>query len=372
MNVPETWDGKSGKGIVWKTPVSLPGNNSPVVWGKRVFLSGADERRREVYCFDADSGKLLWRQNVPETPQSPGQQLKILDITGYAAPTVAADGRRVYAIFANGDLAAFDFSGKPVWSKGFGLLENSYGQASSLVTCKNLLLVQLDQGDGTTPKSKLFAFNSANGAIFWQADRPVHNSWSSPIVVRVGNRNEIVTCSTPWVIAYNPADGSEIWRADCLKKDIGPSPAFADGRVFVANENSMISAIRADGSGDVTATHILWKGKEGMPDTCSPLATREFVFLLASEGTLTCYDAVKGGVLWAEEFEEQFSASPSLVGNRVYLIANSGKAWIVEPTREKCKRIGEADLGEECVTSPAFQDGRIYLRGKDHVFCIGK
>jgi outer membrane protein assembly factor BamB len=96
------------------------------------------------------------------------------------------------------------------------------------------------------------------------------------------------------------------------------------------------------------------------------------VFLLASEGTLTCYDAVKGGVLWAEEFEEQFSASPSLVGNRVYLIANSGKAWIVEPTREKCKRIGEADLGEECVTSPAFQDGRIYLRGKDHVFCIGK
>ena len=305
-NVPETWDAKSGKGIVWKTPVPLPGNNSPVVWGKRVFLSGADQRRREVYCFDADSGKLLWQQAAPGTPQSTARPPKVNDDTGYAAPTTATDGRRVFAIFANGDLAAFDFSGKLAWSKSLGIPENSYGHASSLAMYKNLLLVQFDQGSSRTPKSKLLAFDSATGKIVWQVDRPVPNSWASPIVIRHADREQIITAADPWVIAYNPADGAEIWRAKCLRTDIGPSPTFADGRVFVANDNCVLSAIRADGRGDVTATHVLWKGEDGMPDTCSPLATKEFVFLLTSFGTLTCYDAVKGDVLWAEDFEHRF------------------------------------------------------------------
>jgi outer membrane protein assembly factor BamB len=371
-NVADAWDVPKGKGILWKTPVPLPGNNSPVVWGKRLFLSGADERRREVYCFDADSGKLVWRQNVAGTPQSSARPPKVNEDTGFAAPTTASDGRRVFAIFANGDLAAFDVAGKPAWAKSLGMPENTYGHASSLVTYKNLVLVQFDQGSMKTPKSKLLAFDSATGKPVWQTDRPVPNSWSSPIVIRVGDRDQLIACGDPWVIAYNPDDGSEIWRVKCLRTDIGPSPVFAEGRVFVANDNSVLSAIRPDGRGDVTATHVLWKGEDGMPDTCSPLATREFLFLLTSYGTLTCYDAAKGGVLWSEDFGEPCSASPSMVGKRLFIIANSGKAWIVEPGRDKCRRVSECELGEECVTSPAFQDGRIYLRGKNHIFCLGK
>jgi outer membrane protein assembly factor BamB len=371
-NVPQTWDGKSGKGIVWKTPVPLPGNNSPVVWGKHVFLSGADQRRREVYCFDTERGKLLWQQVVPGTPQSTAQTPKVNEDTGYAASTTATDGLRIFAIFANGDLAAWDFSGKLAWSKSLGLPENSYGHASSLATYKNLLLVQLDQGSARAPKSKLLAFDSATGKIVWQVARPVPNSWASPIVIRLADRDQVVTAADPWVIAYNPADGKEIWRAKCLKTDIGPSPVFADGKVFVANDNCNLSAIRADGHGDVTAAGVLWKGEDGLPDTCSPLATKEFVLLLTSFGTLSCYDAVKGDMLWSEDLSADFSASPSLVGNRVYLIGRKGKAWIVEPTRKKCNRLGEADLGEECVTTPAFQEGRIFLRGKTHLFCLGK
>ena len=371
-NVPETWDGKSGQGIVWKTPVPMPGNNSPVVWGKRVFLSGADKSRREVYCFDADSGKLLWQQAVPGTPQSIARPPRVNEETGYAASTTTTDGRRVFAIFANGDLAAFDFSGKLAWSKSLGLPENSYGHASSLAMHQNLLLVQLDQGSSRKPKSKLLAFHSATGKIVWQVDRPVPNSWASPIVIHPGGGDQVVTAADPWVIAYNPVDGAEIWRVKCLQTDIGPSPTFADGKVFVANDNSELTAIRADGRGDVTETHVLWKGEDGLPDTSSPLATKEFVLLLTSYGTLTCYDALKGDMLWVEEFDVDFSASPSLAGNRVYLISKTGKTWIIEPGREKCKRLGEADLGEECVTSPALLDGRIYLRGKTHLFCLGK
>jgi outer membrane protein assembly factor BamB len=235
-----------------------------------------------------------------------------------------------------------------------------------------MLLVQFDQGAAEAPKSKLLAFDSASGDVVWQVDRPVPNSWSSPIVIRIGDRDQLVTCADPWVVAYDPADGSDIWRVKCLKIDVAPSPVFADGHVFVASEKSVLAAIRCDGHGDVTATHVLWTGKEGTPDTCSPLATGEFVFLLTSLGTLTCYDSVKGGVLWTEDFGEDCAASPSLAGNRLYIIATSGKGWIVEPSREKCRRVGECNLGEECVTSPAFQDGRIYLRGEKHILCLGR
>jgi outer membrane protein assembly factor BamB len=372
VNVPETWDAKSGKNILWKTPVPLKGYNSPVVWGKRVFLSGADQQRREVYCFDADHGKLLWQQTVPSTPQSTARTLRVGEDTGYASSTTATDGRRVFAIFANGDLAAFDVAGKLAWSKSLGIPENSYGYASSLCMVRNLLIVQFDQGATRTPRSKLFALDSATGKVVWQAERPVPNSWSTPIVIRHGNQEQIITSGDPWVIAYRPADGVELWRAKCLRTDIAPSPVFADGKVFVANDNAVLSAIRVDGKGDVTATHIAWKGEDGMPDTSSPLATKEYVFLLASFGTLTCYDAVKGAMLWSQDLEGSFSSSPSLAGNRLYLQSKEGKAYVVEPGREKCKRIGEAELGEECVTSPAFQDGRIYLRGAKHLFCIGK
>ncbi len=382
-NVPETWDAESGKGILWKSPVPLPGNSSPVVWGKHVFLSGADEKQREVYAFDAQSGKLLWRQAAPGTPQSTVRPPKVEDATGYASPTVASDGRRVFAIFANGDLAAFDFAGKLAWSKSLGIPENSYGHASSLEMFRNLLLVQLDQGSAgdvkllrgnqrsaAAPKSKLFAFDAATGKIVWQVGRPVPSSWTTPIVIRSAGRDQVVTAADPWVIAYDPANGSELWRVKCLNIDTGTSPTFADGKVYVANETAVLAAIAADGNGDMTDKGILWKGDDGLPDTCSPLATKEFVFLL-SAGRLTCYDAVKGGVLWTEDFDGTFCASPSLAGNRLYVIGTAGKAWIVEPTREKCRRIAEANVGEECFASPAFQDGRIYLRGKNNLFCIG-
>jgi outer membrane protein assembly factor BamB len=371
-NIPTEWDASSGKNIRWKTPVPLPGNNSPIVWKDRVFLTGANEKRREVYCFDAADGKLLWQKEAPSTPQNAARALKVDEGAGYAAPTAATDGRRVFAIFANGDLAAFDFNGKLAWSKSLGIPDNAYGHASSLVTYKNLLVVQFDQGSSEkASKSKLLAFDSATGNPVWQTDRPVKNSWPSPIVVHAAQRDQIITASDPLVISYDPKDGREIWRVKCLVTDTAPSPAFAAGKVFAAQESAALSAIRADGRGDVTATHVAWKGEDGLPDICSPLACGEFVFLLTSYGSLTCYDAEKGDQLWVEDFGEDFKSSPGMAGKLVYVFAINGKAWVVEPTREKCRRVTECDLGEPCVTSPAFQDGCFYIRGKNNLICIG-
>lgn len=369
-NVPVSWDGRSGKNILWKSPVPLPGNNSPVVWGDRVFLSGADETRREVYCFDAGNGDLLWRKGVPGTPESTRRVPKVFKDTGLAAPTVTTDGRHVFAIFANGDVAAFGHDGRLAWSRSLGIPENRYGHASSLVMVRDRLLVQLDQGEVEAGKSRLIALGAADGRILWETRRPVGDSWPTPIVISVGGKPQIVTAAAPCVIAYAP-DGNEIWRARCLRHDVGPSPTFAGGRVFVANEFPALSAIRADGGGDVTETGILWQAEDGLPDTSSPLATPRHVFLLASYGVLTCYDAENGEWLWDEEFDSAFVSSPSLVGTRLYLVGRKGEAWVVEPRADGCERVAEAHLGEECVTTPAFQDGRMYLRGKEHLFCIG-
>ena len=369
-NIPTAWNVPKGEGVRWKTAVPLPGNSSPVVWGKNVFLTGADEKTREVYCFDAESGKLAWKKEAPGTPASTAQPPKVQKDTGFAASTPATDGRHVYAVFANGDVAALDLDGKLAWSRSLGIPENSYGHAASLVVHKNLLFVPMDQGTQKAEKSRLYALDTATGKTAWEARRQVPNSWTTPIVIRHAGRDQLITAADPWAIAYDAEKGTELWRAKCLKQDVGPSPTFADGIVYTANQFPCVSAIRPDGNGDVSETHVLWKGEDGLPDTCSPLATSQYVFLLG--GSLTCYDAKKGNMLWDEDMKGEFYSSPSMVGSRLYLFDKEGKSVVVEPGPKGCKRVAEGELGEPCVTSPAFQDGCFYIRTEKNLIRIGK
>lgn len=374
QDAPIEWDGASDTGIAWKTPVPLASLNSPIVWQDRVFLSGATEERREVYCFDAATGEILWQKEVASTGADSEQPVKVTEDTGYAAPTMATDGRAVFVMFADGDVAALDFSGNELWKLSVGVPENTYGHAASLVTYQGQVIVQLDHGSHKDDSSKLAAFDGATGRPVWETIRKMPSSWSSPIVVERDDKPQLITCGDPWVIAYSPKSGKELWRANSLKRaEVGPTPVYSNGVVFAGNDNAAFVAIRADGTGDVTETHTQWSIDIGLPDTCSPLVTDEFVLLLTSYGTLTCYDRKEGGEpLWEEDLGTDFISSPGLAGGRVYLFAKEGTAWIVEPTRDECRQIAQAELGEECVTSPAFQDGRIYIRGNEHLFCIGK
>jgi outer membrane protein assembly factor BamB len=374
-NVPDQWDAASGKNILWKTAVLLPGNGSPVVCGRRLFLSGADAKRRQVYCFDTVSGALVWQRDVPATPQG-SKTVKVNADTGFASPTVATDGRYVAAIFANGDLAAFDFDGKPAWSQGLGVPENPYGHGASPVVYEHLLLVPMDQETAESGRSKLLAFDLASGRKVWEQVRRVRSSWTTPVVFRDRGRDQVVTVADPWVIAYDPKDGKELWRAKakCARGDVAPSPVFAAGVVYAGGTDSTpLCAIRTDGSGDVTTTHIVWQGEDNTPDTCSPLATESCVFVLTSEGTLTSYNAKSGEKMWEKDLGNlKFRSSPSLVGKRLYLLDESGKGWIIEPGQSECRQVGQTSLGEPCWASPAFQDGRIFIRGEKHLFCIGQ
>jgi len=369
-DTPLTCDIKTGTNIAWTTVLPAAGFSSPIVWGDRVFLSGGDEATREVMCFDAASGKLLWECAVPKTAGSPDETPSIPEQCGMAAGTVATDGRRVYAMFANGDLAACDFDGKLAWSKFLAVPKNGYGHATSLATWQDRVIVQFDQGEPEDKLSKLDAFDGETGAVVWQQARPVGESWATPIVGDIAGQAQIITLAVPWVIAYAAKDGTEIWRANCLDGLVTPSPILAGGTLFVVSPSNKLQAIRPDGHGDVTKTHLGWIAEDGIPDITSPVSNGELVFLLDSSGILTCYDAKDGKKQWEHDFSDECNASPSIAGNKLYLITKKGTLEVVEVARE-FKELGHSPLGEQVFASPAFARNRIFVRGVKHLICVG-
>ena len=371
-NIPTNWNGETGEGILWKSEVPLPGMNSPVVWNDRVFISGGDPNQLQVFCYDTNSGSLLWTGNVKQIfAESEEEPFDVMEDTGFAAPTVATDGQRVYAIFVTGIVACFDFEGNKVWEKDLGIPDSMYGYASSLAMYHNLLLIQFDQGDAEDEKSMMIALNGSTGRVVWRTKRPVSGSWTSPIVAKVNDEFQLITCGDPWVIGYNPADGKELWRADCLGSDVAPSPIYSSGLVFAVKPYSKLIAIRPDGHGDVTETHIAWKISENAPDICSPVSNGELVFLLTMDGYLSCFKNSDGTKLWEQELDDYFLASPSFVDDKLYLLGDDGVMFIAEVEPEY-KELAKCELGEKCQASPAFANGRIYIRGEKHLFCIGE
>jgi len=370
-NIPDSWNGESGEGILWKTEIPLEGLNSPVVWEDRVFLSGGDPNELKVFCFDADSGKLLWTGEV-ESPHLKNEEepFEVYEGTGFAAPTVVTDGSRVYAIFATGDIGAFDFNGRNVWTKSLGILDSSYSYASSLAMYRNMVLIQFDQGGPEDGISRMIALDGLTGQTVWERKRPVPNSWSSPIVAKIGDQFQLIACGDPWVIAYDPAKGTELWQVNCLYGDVAPSAIYANGLVFAIEPDYKLIAIRPDGHGDVTETHIAWVNDEWGPNICSPVSNGELIFLLSSEGLLGCFKTSDGTKLWEQDLRENFMASPSLVGDKLYLLTEDGVMLIIQAGPEY-KELTKCELSEKCDASPAFVDGRIYIRGLENLYCIG-
>jgi outer membrane protein assembly factor BamB len=369
-NVPLTWNAATGEGILWRTEVPVKGFNSPVVWANRVFLTGGDEKAREVLCFDADTGSVVWRKAVPTAPPSAGKKVDIPEQTGYAASTGATDGRRFFAVFATGDLAAFDFSGNVVWSKSFGAPENMYGFATSLLIWQGRLILQFDQGEAEAGKSRLYAFEAATGRLLWEQRRSVPSSWATPLVIEAANRQQIITLGQPWVIAYDFTDGRELWRVDCLGSDLAPSPIFAGGLVLAVSAGKQMTAIRPDGQGDVTKTHVAWITEDNIPDITSPAGDGDLVFLATTDGMLTCLETKSGAKRWEQRLDLEFNASPTLVGDRLLLVSTKGVAVSVA-AENTFRELGRAELGEGVHASPAIVDGRIYLRGLTNLFCLG-
>ena len=360
--IPTSWDGKSGKNIKWKTAIPLPGYNSPVIWGDKIFVSGASETKREVYCLDAVSGKILWNSPVEKIPGSPSQAPGVSKETGQAAPSLTTDGQRVYAIFANGDLIALDLDGKHVWSKNLGVPGNHYGHSSSLMMYRDVLIIQYDQRGAPA----VIGLSGKTGEQVWKTPRNVKISWASPSLINTGKRMELILAAEPSVASYDPLTGKELWSIDCITGEVGPSLAYAAGIVFSVNEYSTLSAVQIG-----ITPKVLWENNEYLSDVPSPVATDKYLFLVTSYGTAVCYDAQAGTKYWEHDFGSPVYSSPMLTEGKIYIMDKKGLMYIIKADKE-FSLISQSPLGEGSFCTPAFTNGHIFLRGDRNLYCIGK
>ena len=365
---PVEWDGNSGKNILWKIAVPGDGYSSPIVIGKQVFLTGGDATTRKVYCFSTENGELLWEQTVPNMlPPDSEFDFDFIDPgTGFAAPTMATNGERVVAIFATGDLACYTMSGDRAWGRNLGLLDNHYAHSSSLIIHKNLCLVQYDSFENP----KLFAIDLDNGAIVWEKERQTI-SWSSPICVNTGERTELILADSKFLTSYNPVSGEQLWMIECLSGEVGPSPAYADGMVFTANEYDKATGIKMNDPGTQPAIEIVWENRDNLPNTASPVALEAYLLLATSGGMVSVLNTRTGEPFWEEYLGVGFYASPILVGETIYLMDLNGKMHIFT-LGDNYESLATNELGEMSSCTPAFVRGRIYIRGEKHLYCIAE
>ena len=360
-NIPTEWNGADDVNICWKSPIPKHGYNSPVIWQDKIFIAGADEESREVYCFNKADGKLLWTGVADNIPGSPSTMPRVTEDTGLSAPTVTTDGKRVYAIFGTGDVIAFDMNGNRVWAKNLGVPDNHYGHSSSLIVWDNKLFVQYDTNKG----GRILALNTANGETIWDKQRDANISWASPVLAEVDGNYRLLLTADPIVASYNINSGEEIWAVEAMMGEVGPSVGFSNGVVFAANEYARLVAI------DASSGEILWENDEYMPEAASPLAHEGLLIICTSYGVMVCYDTKTGDQYWEHDVGTTLYSSPIYADGKLYMMDNDGVMRVYEYSKEM-KLISENELGEISGSTPAFDDGHIYIRGDENLYCIGE
>ncbi|MDO4186546.1 MAG: PQQ-binding-like beta-propeller repeat protein [Bacteroidales bacterium] len=357
--IPTAWNLQDGTNILWKTPVQKGGYNSPVINGRNVFFTGADNAARELYCYDVNTGELKWKLEASGIAGSPSTMPRVNEDTGLAASTVATNGNQVCAIFATGDIICADMEGNKLWAKNLGVPDNHYGFASSLLIYGNIVIVQYD--NDTSPK--LMALSLANGNTVWSKNRSERATWASPMIAYIDNKPQLIVMGNPNITAYNPANGEQIWQVSCMSGEVGASACASDGIVFGASENAKMVAINAsDGQ-------VVWESNEYLPEVSSPAATKDVLFIATSYGVLSTFDTKTGELLAEHDLGVQFYSSPMIVEGKVYLASVEGKIYIFSANKE-ATLINTIDTGEHTFATPAFTDGKMIIRTNESIYCV--
>ncbi len=359
---PTDWDGESGKNIKWKTVIPKNGKSSPVIWDDRLFITGAEGTTCEVYCFDKNSGKLLWTAPASGIQGEPTELPEMDQEGGLAVPTIATNGKAVAAIFANGNLVCLDLKGKQKWAKNLSIPQNSYGYASSLIIYGNTLIVQFE----SVKKLSLMGIDIESGTLKWETLRKGRPSWSSPVLAYFNGKPQIVINGNPNVSSYDAVTGTELWTVECLNGDVGPSVAVNSTMTYAVTDYAKLAAIKSG-----TGASITWEDNAFTPDVSSPVATDDLLFLSTGNGDVACYNAMKGDTLWSRYYEEPFYASPIIADEMVFFLDRSGTMHIVKANGEY-QLVSQPRLGERTDCTPAFSDKSIYIRGRKNLYCISK
>lgn len=353
-----SWNLQSKKNILWQSNIPKHGYNSPIITGRNVFITGADNSARELYCYDVYTGELKWTVKADKIAGSPSSMPKVNADTGLAASTAATNGEQVCAIFASGDIICADMEGNRLWAKNLGLPDNHYGYASSLLMYGNIVIVQYQNNS----KAQIIALNAKTGNQVWSKSAKDKIAWSSPILTNCGGQTALVVMGNPAIAAYNPNNGSELWRVECLSGEVGSSPAGSNGVVYAASEYAKCVAI------DGATGEIKWEASDYLPECSSLAVANGKVFCATSYGMVCAYDTESGALKKEHDLSTPFYSSPVVVDGKVYLFSNSGKAYIFSASTFDL--ITSFETGEKTFATPAFTDGMMIVRTDKSIYCV--
>ena len=346
------------------------GWSSPVVAGGRVWLTTAVNERGgslRALAFDVETGRELVDIEVfrarSADPLNPKNSL--------ASPTPIVDGDRVYVHFGADGTAALTRPARSCGRRGCRY-ESQHGNGGSPVLFGDLLIVSCDGSD----EAFVVALDKQTGKVRWKTTRrqPWDQAYTTPLVIRVGDRDQIVSVGAYRAAAYDPASGKEIWRvsyADGFSNV--PRPVFGHGLVYIATgfQQPSLLAVRADGTGDVTRTHIAWTLRRGAPLTPSPLLVGDELYIVSDNGIASCLDAKTGETHWQQRLGGNFSASPVFADGRIYFLSEEGVATVIAPGKT-FRTLATNQLDGATLASIAVSGGSVFIRSNSHLYRIGQ
>jgi outer membrane protein assembly factor BamB len=372
---PATWS--DTENIVWRVQVPGRGHSSPIVWADRIFLTtaAADGSSRSVLCYRRTDGKLLWERTVPEAPAE-----KLYAKNSYASSSPTTDGRLVYAYFGNAGVVAVDFNGNIAWHTGFGTVSLYHGPGGSPLLYKdNLILFQeqrLMDRNATTAPGFMVALDKKTGRELWRQNRSPQPGWGTPIAIQVGDHVEIIVSSSRRIEAFDPGTGTLLWYSAGNTFEVIPTPVVGHGMVYCSSGRAGPTfAVRPGGSGDVTASHIVWSTPKGSSFVPSPLLLGDYLYTVNDMiGVVSCHHAKTGELVGqlrlGEAKREGFSASPVAVGGKIFFTNDDGETFVLNPAPD-FRLLHVNRLNEQTLASPALVDGRWYVRTAGHLLAIG-
>lgn len=366
--VPLTWSESTN--VQWKTPVPGRGWSSPAVAGDRVWLTSGVEEGGAVslraLAFDVETGRQVVSTEVYRLSRSALLNAK----NSHASPTPIIEGDRVFVHFGAEGTAALTTSGEIVWRERFPY-ESQHGGGGSPTLYRDLLIFSGDGSDAAF----VIALDKRTGKVRWRTARrtPAHQAYSTPLVITVGGRDQVVSIGAFRAGAYDPETGKELWRVSYGDGFSNvPRPVYGHGLVYLSTgfQEPSLLAVRPDGAGDVTRSHVAWTLRRAAPHTPSPLLVGDELYVVSDLGVATCLDAKTGDTHWRERLGGNYSASPVFVDDRIYFQNEDGQTTVVAPGRTFVK-LATSAIDGATLASMAVARGSLFLRSHTHLYRIG-
>jgi outer membrane protein assembly factor BamB len=369
--IPATWS--PTEHIAWRAALPGAGISNPIVWDDRVFVTSSDGDNQDelhMVCLHLDDGRELWHLRLWGTAPTLCHGTK----STMASPSPVADGKCVYAFFGTGDVFCVDFDGGLVWQRAladeYGPFENRFAASSSPLLHDDLLLLQCDHYGA----SYAVALDKATGANRWKLDRPeAWLSWASPQLAPVEDgRQELVLCGSEKIDALDPLTGERLWTLAGMAHECIPTPVLGNGLIYaVSGPNGNTYCIRPGGRGDISESdRIVWTSPRGTPFVPSGILVGDYYYLVNDQGIGTCLAAADGRQVWRKRFGGEFTASPVAADGRIYFVNEAGSTLVIQSGTDEYVEIARNELDEPVYASPAISQGRLFIRGASHLYCI--